>query len=93
MSLLLNAHTGITCGTLFKKMVFWFRVFRRACGIHPLLQYPCSCIQFSKTILSLVKQPEHKFLLILKEHMLHLVPINVAARPEVKHYRKKSKQV
>ena len=86
MSLLLNALTGFTFGTLFKKMVFWFRVFRRACRHSSLLQYPCSCIQFSK-------QPEQKLLLILKEHMLHLAPINVAARLEVKHYRKKSKRV
>ena len=40
-----------------------------------------------------VRLPEQKLLLMLKEHMLHVAPINVAARPDVKHCRKKSKWV
>ena len=38
-----------------------------------------------------VRQPERKLFLMLKEQ--HIAPTNVAARPEVKHYRKKSKRV
>lgn len=40
-----------------------------------------------------IKQPAQKLLLMLKEHMLHVSPMSVAARPEVKHYSKKSKQL
>ena len=38
---------------------------------------------------SSVRQLEQKLFLMLKEHILHVAPINVAARPEVKWYRKK----
>ena len=55
-------------------------------SIHPYFN------TFARTYNS-VRQPEQKLLLMLKEHMLYVAPINVAARPEVKHYRKKSKRV
>ena len=67
-------------------MAFWFWLLRGAGCMHPYFN------NLVRTYNS-VKQPAQKLLLMLKEHMLHVTPINVAARPEVKHYKKKSKQL